>query len=213
MESFSNKIKGRNMELSTKLQALRKQKNITQQELADSLHVSRTAVSKWESGRGYPNIDSLKDIAVYFSVTIDDLLASNEVLRIAENEQDEKRERFQDVIFGWVDLGMVLLFFLPFFAERMDSVTRAVPLITLMQAFRGLDVFYLLAVCGMVISGALTLLLQKVQQKWWLFIKKKVSILASICAIGIFIVGLQPYPAVFVFSGFLIKLMMLINWK
>lgn len=51
------------MEFSQKLQELRKQKGLTQEELAKSLYVSRTAISKWESGRGYPSIDSLKEIA------------------------------------------------------------------------------------------------------------------------------------------------------
>ena len=51
------------MEFHEKLQELRKQKGITQEKLAEALYVSRTAVSKWESGRGYPGIDSLKRLA------------------------------------------------------------------------------------------------------------------------------------------------------
>lgn len=58
------------MEFNEKLQELRKNKGLTQEELAEALYVSRTAISKWESGRGYPSIDSLKEIAKYFSVTI-----------------------------------------------------------------------------------------------------------------------------------------------
>ena len=50
-----------------------------QEELAEALYVSRTAVSKWESGRGYPSIDSLKEISRYFSVTIDDLLSGEQL--------------------------------------------------------------------------------------------------------------------------------------
>ena len=50
------------MEFNEKLQELRKQKNMTQDELAEHLYVSRTAISKWESGRGYPSIESLKAI-------------------------------------------------------------------------------------------------------------------------------------------------------
>lgn len=53
------------MEFHEKLQELRKQRGMTQEELATALYVSRTAVSKWESGRGYPSIDSLKAISVF----------------------------------------------------------------------------------------------------------------------------------------------------
>ena len=63
------------MEFHEKLQELRKNSGLTQEELAEVLFVSRTAISKWESGRGLPSIDSLKAISNYFSVTIDDLLS------------------------------------------------------------------------------------------------------------------------------------------
>lgn len=63
------------MEFHEKLQELRKIRGLTQEELAEALFVSRTAISKWESGRGYPSIDSLKEISRYFSVSIDDLLS------------------------------------------------------------------------------------------------------------------------------------------
>ena len=53
------------MEFHEKLQELRKQKNLTQEELSEILFVSRTAISKWVSGRGYPSIDSLKEISNY----------------------------------------------------------------------------------------------------------------------------------------------------
>ena len=81
------------MEFNEKLQELRKQKGITQEELASKLYVSRTAISKWESGRGYPSIDSLKLIAQYFSVTVDELLSSDEILTLAEENQ-MKTENF-----------------------------------------------------------------------------------------------------------------------
>lgn len=53
---------------------MRKNRGLTKEELAQVLYVSRIAISKWESGRGYPSIDSLKEISNYFGVTIDDLL-------------------------------------------------------------------------------------------------------------------------------------------
>lgn len=73
------------MELSEKLQELRKEKGLTQEELAEALFVSRTAISKWESGRGVPNIESLKAISKFFSVSIDELLSGEEILKIADD--------------------------------------------------------------------------------------------------------------------------------
>ena len=74
------------MEFHEKLQELRKSRGLTQEELAEALFVSRTAISKWESGRGYPSIDSLKEISRYFSVSIDDLLSGEQLIIIAEKE-------------------------------------------------------------------------------------------------------------------------------
>ena len=61
------------MNFGEKIQKLRNQYKWTQEQLAEKLYISRTAVSKWESGKGYPNIDSLKDIAKIFNITIDEL--------------------------------------------------------------------------------------------------------------------------------------------
>ena len=66
------------MEFNEKLQQLRKQKALTQEELAKALYVSRTAISKWESGRGCPTIDSLKAISEFFGVSIDELIGYDE---------------------------------------------------------------------------------------------------------------------------------------
>jgi transcriptional regulator with XRE-family HTH domain len=88
------------MEFNEKLQELRKQKGLTQEELASALFVSRTAISKWESGRGYPNLDSLKAIAGFFSITIDDLLSCDEILTIAEEEHKRIGVYNKDLVYG-----------------------------------------------------------------------------------------------------------------
>ena len=67
------------MEFNEKLQELRKNKGLTQEELAQILYVSSTAISKRESGRGFPNIESLKSISKYFSVSLDELLSNEEI--------------------------------------------------------------------------------------------------------------------------------------
>ena len=91
------------MEFHEKLQELRKNRRMTQEELAEVLYVSRTAVSKWESGRGYPSIDSLKEISKFFSVSIDDLLSGEKLLSIAEKENKSNIRNICDLLFGVVD--------------------------------------------------------------------------------------------------------------
>ena len=102
------------MEFHEKLQQLRKQHDLTQDELAAQLYVSRTAVSKWESGRGYPSIDSLKAIAAFYRVTIDDLLSGEELLTAAEETHKYHIAHMRNRIFAALDISTMLLFFLPF---------------------------------------------------------------------------------------------------
>ena len=59
------------MELSEKIQKLRKEHNMTQEQFAEKLFVSRTAVSKWETGRGMPSMESLQMIAKLFLLQSD----------------------------------------------------------------------------------------------------------------------------------------------
>ena len=105
------------MEFNEKLQELRKQKGITQEELAEALFVSRTAVSKWESGRGYPNIESLKALSKFFSVSLDELLSGDEILSIAERDGKQRERHSRDLVFGLLDCSVAMFLFLPFFGE------------------------------------------------------------------------------------------------
>ena len=106
-------LRGGRMEFCEKLQELRKQYGLTQEALAEQLYVSRTAISKWESGRGYPSMDSLKAIAKYFSVSVDDLLSSDTVLTIAEEDRKRSEKRFDTLAFGLLDCSAGLLLSCP----------------------------------------------------------------------------------------------------
>ena len=109
------------MEFHEKLQELRKSRKLTQEELAEALYVSRTAISKWESGRGYPSIDSLKEISLYFSVTIDELLSSERLLSIAEKENKANIRNMCDLLFGIVDTLSIILIILPLYPNTIDN--------------------------------------------------------------------------------------------
>ena len=190
-----------NMEFAEKLQQLRKQKGLTQEELAGALFVSRTAVSKWESGRGYPNLDSLKAIADFFSVTVDQLL-SGEALPAAES----KPVGTGDVRFGALDCTGSLLMILPLFGERGGEAVRAVPLVTLSGVAMYLKLAYLALVLGLTVLGLLTLALQNRGEGFWPKWKRKLSYGLTGAGVLLFTAGLQPYAAVWMFALLLIKL-------
>ena len=62
------------MEFSERLKELRSEKGISQAKLAADIHISRSAVAKWENGLGLPSDESLKLLAEYFGITIDELI-------------------------------------------------------------------------------------------------------------------------------------------
>ncbi len=197
------------MEFHEKLQKLRKQKGLTQEELAESLCVSRTAISKWESGRGYPNIDSLKEIAKVFSVTIDELLSGEELLTIAEEDHKQKESHFRDLVFGLLDSSIAIFFFLPFFGQKSDGMIQEVSLLSLTAIEPYLKILYFATVIGMVVSGILTLALQNCRHAFWVQNKSKLSLLLNTVGALLFIISLQPYAAAFLFIFLTIKVLLL----
>ena len=199
------------MEFNEKLLELRKQKGLTQEELAASLYVSRTAISKWESGRGYPNIESLKAIAKFFSVTVDELLSTDEVLTIAEEDNKRKEKHFRNLVYGLLDICIALLLFLPFFAEDADGIIQSVSLIALDGVQPYLKTAYLAVVSGMTVMGILTLTLQNCQAIAWVKSKTTISLTLGALLVLLFMISSQPYAAVFAFVLLTIKALMLIK--
>jgi len=62
------------MKFHDKLQLLRRERGLSQEGLAEMLHVSRQAISKWESGSTYPEIDKIVTLSEIFGVTVDSLI-------------------------------------------------------------------------------------------------------------------------------------------
>jgi transcriptional regulator with XRE-family HTH domain len=199
------------MEFHEKLQELRKRKGLTQEELAEALYVSRTAISKWESGRGYPNIDSLKAIAKFFSVTIDALLSGEELLTIAEEDQKQKESLLRDMVFGLLDLSAAIVFFVPFFGQKADGYVQAVSLLFLTEVAPYLKAAYFVMTIGMVAFGISTLVLQNYRGAFWVQSKSILSLLINTATALLFIISAQPYAAVFVFAFLVIKVAMMIK--
>ena len=146
------------MEFNEKLQLLRKNKGITQEELADELYVSRTAISKWESGRGYPNIESLKEISKYFSVSIDDLLSADKLILLAEKENKENISKLCDFMLGIVDLFSFVLIVLPLYPNEIQGFVYSVSLLDYTQISSiNLKAYWVLYI-ALFVSGAIKLL-------------------------------------------------------
>jgi len=194
------------MDFNEKLQRLRLQRGLTQEELAAQLFVSRAAVSKWESGRGYPGIDSLKAISKLFAVSIDDLLSGEELVSLAEDEQKSKDAHARTVARGVLDCAAVLLFFLPLFAQRSDGLVREVPLLVL-SAAPYITIPCILSALSVFVWGVMTLAMQNSP----LSQRADVSLTLSGIALLVFTVSLHPYAAVFIFILLAVKAVLLLK--
>ena len=193
------------MEFHEKLQELRKQKKLTQEELSEILYVSRTAISKWESGRGYPSIDSLKAIAEFFGVTIDELLSNRELICMAEKDSQQRTQHMRDLVFGLLDCSVGMLFFIPLFGQEEGEAIRQVPLLSLQEMPWLIKAMYFSAILLTVVCGVATLAFQNCSNPVWAKAKTALSMALASASVVIFIVTLEPYAAFFTFVLLVIK--------
>lgn len=201
------------MEFNEKLQELRKQRGLTQEELAKKLYISRTAVSKWESGRGYPSIESLKAIAGFFSVTVDVLISTDEVLTIAEEDRKQGRNNLRSLVRGISDICALGLIFLPLFADRSADAVLEVSLPMLTGIHPWLKLLYFITVIGLGLIGIFTLATQGCQNG---SLKKPTAVLSVILSglsVILFVSGLHPYAAIFALALLAFKIYMLVQRK
>jgi transcriptional regulator with XRE-family HTH domain len=80
-----------NIEIANRLVQLRKQHNLSQEELAEKLGISRQAVSKWERAESSPDTDNLISIAKLYNISLDDLLKTDESQEDLRKQEQEKR--------------------------------------------------------------------------------------------------------------------------
>lgn len=200
------------MDFQDKLKELRKNRGLTQEELAQALFVSRTAISKWESGKGYPNIDSLKAISKYFCVSLDDLLSTDEIITIAEEDGKQKERHLRNLVFGLLDCSIAMFLFLPFFGQRVDGVIQEVSVLMLIEEEIYIKIPYLIIVFSMTVWGILMLALRDCQVSFWLQKKDKVSLGLGAVGALLFMISRQPYASAYLFLILVIQALMLIKW-
>ena len=193
------------MEFYEKLQELRKSKGLTQEELAESLYVSRAAVSKWESGRGYPNIDSLKAISKIFEISIDELLSGERLIGIAENENKAAIRKITDFIFGVTDLFSLLLIFLPLYPDAVDGFIYSVSLFSYNKAQTvNLIIYWVMYLC-LFVCGIVKIVLTRAEREKPKDIINAVSVFLNIFIVLLLALTRDAYAVVVAFLLLLIK--------
>lgn len=194
------------MEFHEKLQHLRKQHNLTQEQLAAQLFVSRTAVSKWESGRGYPNLESLKCLSRLFSVSIDALLSNDVQTEPTEVEKRSGSNSASVFLSAALDLAAILFLFLPLLGRPDGTQIQAVALFAYTDMNTLLRILYFAALSGLSALGGAQIIFVQNGCTERLHLCQRCSIALSAAAILLSAVSRQPYMTVLLFLLFLIKL-------
>ncbi len=192
------------MEFNEKLQELRKSRSLTQEELAEELFVSRTAISKWESGRGYPSIDSLKAISRFFSVTIDELICSAEMISVAENEKRDYARKNLSLLCNMLDILQALLLFLPVFGNGTDTPT-AVTLFALTGTAPWIRVLFAAVIGLSVLNGVCGVILSRFDDPVRNRHRLMTGFSLSVTGTAVFLLTRQPYAGILCFALLAIK--------
>ena len=200
------------MEFNEKLQELRKSRSLTQEELAEALFVSRTAISKWESGRGYPSIDSLKEISRFFSVAIDDLICSEEMISVAENEKKEFADKSLSLICNAMDILLAILLFIPAFGNGTDS-SETVSLFGLTGITPWVRAVYIVIITIAILNGICGVIIANYNKPVWNKHRLITGVVLSILSVIVFIATKQPYAGIVCFALLVIKGFLIIKVK
>ena len=120
------------MSFADKLKELRQEKGISQAKLAEEIFVSRSAVAKWENGLGLPSDESLKLLADYFGVAVDELITNktNEEVLVSKNKTIDQQKK---IIIGFTVGCTIGLFILAFiFIEPLRNALELLGLGTIL---------------------------------------------------------------------------------
>ena len=193
------------MEFGEKLQDLRKARSLTQEELAESLYVSRTAISKWESGRGYPSIDSLKEISSFFDVSIDELLSSEKIISIAKRENESNLQRLYNIFFGISDLFAVFLIVLPLYPLSINGYVYSTNLFSYTGGSTINLAIHWILFLTLLVLGIFKLFLTHVGNDKPQNVLRNISLGFSILTVLYLSIAREPYAIIVAFLFFAVK--------
>ncbi len=192
------------MEFHKKLQELRKNKGITQEELAENLYVSRTAVSKWESGRGYPSIDSLKEISKFFSVTVDELICSEEIMAAAKDDKESSIYKLITLICSLLDVFAGLLLFIPVFGNGSDFPS-AVSLLSLTGIRQWIKCLFFALIIVSLLNGIFGVVISGMDKSARGRHGIVAGMIVTAACSAVFILTRQPYAGIICFTVLVVK--------
>lgn len=110
------------MEFAEKLTALRKGRELTQEQLAEQLNVSRQSISKWEGGQVIPEVEKIVELGKIFNVTLDYLLKPSEIDELSvktdllAQQQKQLLDREQKRMKIYKNIMYTIVIYLLFFA-------------------------------------------------------------------------------------------------
>ena len=140
-------------------------------------------------------------------MTIDALLSGEELLSAAEEENKEKAKNYKILVFGLLDLSLLLFFFLPFFGQKSGGEVQAVSLLSLTEISLWLKILYLVFTLVTVTYGIVSVTCNNINLNLLNGKENKISIILNTAGVFLFIISLQPYAASFLFTFLIIKVL------
>lgn len=195
------------MDFGEKLKALRTERGLTQEQLAARLYVSRTAVSKWETGGGSPNLDSLQAVARLFDVSVDDLLSTDDLIVLARDERRSTARSSGMLSFGLLDVLAVVFAFIPLYGVDDGSFVRMANLADYGASvdFGASFAVMAAAVVSLMFVGAVEILLAAAGSRRAARIVALVGFAVQALAVVLFAFTMQPYATTLMFALLLAK--------
>lgn len=195
------------MDFGEKLKALRTERGLTQEQLAARLYVSRTAVSKWETGGGSPNLDSLQAVARLFDVSVDDLLSADDLIVLARDERRSTARSSGMLSFGLLDVLAVVFAFIPLYGVDDGSFVRMANLADYGASvdFGASFAVMAAAVVSLMFVGAVEIVLAAAGSRRAARIVALVGFAVQALAVVLFASTMQPYATTLMFALLLAK--------
>lgn len=164
-------------------------------------------MSKWESGRGYPSIDSLREVSRFFSVTIDELISPDEVVSATQAERRSFAVGHASLVCGLLDVLAALLLVVPVFGNGAEDPTT-VSMLALTGVSPWVRAVFSACVGAIVLCGLCELAASRADGRWGKAALAAGVALSAAC-VAAFILARQLYAGIICFALLAAKAAML----